>query len=135
MTREEFKKTIERIFEQEGANVSDERFCDDISCKSCPLGVKKLACVSSVHGVNLIFNTLEFVEKWAKEHPIVTRANKYKEVLGVEPIRNRAGDLICPLDAGFIDFECGDYSSCDDCRNKFWNSECIEEKQRVTHEN
>lgn len=71
---------------------------------------------------------IEIVTQWAKEHPVVTMKDKYKEVFGVDPVSKRGG-CVCPFDAGLSDCNCTDSTACDDCRRKFWNSEYKEPKK------
>ncbi len=69
---------------------------------------------------------IEIVTNWAKEHPIVTNEQKYKEVWGVKP----NGDT-CPLYFGFQK-ENPDYCGrirCEVCKMAFWQSEYKEPKK------
>ena len=61
--------------------------------------------------------------KWAKENPIKTNADKFKEVFGIKP--NKAK---CP----FLDSteECSKHNLCVHCAlNDFWNQEYKEPKE------
>ena len=90
------------------------------SCRICPIyDVKEGTCANF-----LIENTQEAEEiimKWAKENPIKTNADKFKEVFGVdiykEPTHNCTG------------IRCG-INECEECKyNGFWNKEYKEPKE------
>lgn len=66
----------------------------------------------------------------AKEHPIVTYEQKYKEVFGVEP-KNERGEYVCPAWAGF-DICDKDAICSKDCNEIFWQSEYKEPKKEVS---
>ena len=128
LTRDELKSTVERIFNslRESEIVDAECLCDQICCdNNCPFhdtSFSSCECPSSYARIDKIYNTLEYVESWAKEHPIVTMADKYKEVFGVEP-KGKSGASVCPRSVGFDDVECKIGGGCEDCRNEFWHSE------------
>ncbi len=125
LTKEEYKKTITRIFD---SIRTDKEFlgkcrCDGVdSCaKGCPFHGREIFCLDD-HSINLLFNALEYVEKWAKEHPIVTNEQKYEETFGIEP-KNKGGSYFCPH---IIGCECPNYRSteiCNKCKQDFWGAE------------
>ena len=131
MTREEFKNAAKRFFRQAGAEVTEGHWCKQFCCNDdCPFRSDKF-CPSNERVVDRMFNTFEYVEQWAKDHPTVTMRDKYKEVFGVEP-KDKYGDFVCPHSVGFDNVECvrGDgYNDCVVCKDKFWNSEYIESKK------
>ena len=51
----------------------------------------------------------EIIMNWAKENPIITNADKFKEVFGMEPKFQ-----FCPREY---------CSGCNTCYGKFWNEE------------
>lgn len=61
----------------------------------------------------------EIIMEWAKEHPIMTNAQKFKEVFGInKPLTSCEG------------FYCESCYDCDKCRYKdFWNREYKEPEQ------
>ena len=117
MEKEEFKKEYVRMMDSARNDKNKGRGnCDGVSCSVCPLDD---FCWNSINA----FETIEAVEKWAKEHPIVTMAGKFKEVFGVEP-KNALNDLTCPTAMGFMHMRCGSSAtSCTECKEKFWTSE------------
>lgn len=126
LTREELKRTTTRIFDKlRGYDKENEGRCgcEGVkSCSMCPFDGKDTFCLSE-HSIDIILNAFECVEKWAKEHPIVTMRDKYKEVFGVDPIY-KSGGFVCPRDAGLSTCTCtGGLDVCEDCMNRFWNSE------------
>ena len=72
MTREEFKDTVKRmITEASGGRPSpNDNYCAWLSdCSGCPLGGRNAVCLGNDRRVDALFNTIETVEKWSKEHP------------------------------------------------------------------
>ena len=58
-----------------------QRYCKDRSCKECALNNQDILCGN----MNFIDNPeklVDFIERWAKEHPIVTNSDKLVEVFG-----------------------------------------------------
>lgn len=106
-----------------------ERMCeyftnpDKSSCRKCPMA-------SVNNGYDAICETFllnhpqeaePIIMKWAKENPIKTNADKFKEVFGVK-IRNAS-----LKGCSGIDTDCS--ISCADCKYKdFWNQEYTEPK-------
>lgn len=58
---------------------------------------------------------------WAKEHPVMTRKEKFKEIFGIEP------NYGCPL---FNTDECK-LHNCDECHEDFWNQEWKNPKEKA----
>ena len=118
MTREEYEKTYIRMMDSVRSEVfRGQENCGGVSCEKCPV---QFICEHN----SLSFNApviVEIVERWGKEHPIVTNADKYEEVFGRKP-HDKHGNYICPR------FEvCG--FSCADCKKDYWESEYIEPKK------
>ena len=68
---------------------------------------------------------IEIVNSWAKEHPLVTMADKYKEVFGVEPVHTESEIKVylCPKLAGLgADIKCT-VQTCGKCNQDFWGAE------------
>lgn len=63
------------------------------------------------------------VEKWAKEHPVMTNAMKFKEVFGYEHININGNHECPPRDEN----ECN-FKYCKDCQ-KWWDKEYKEPNQ------
>ena len=96
----------------------------EMDCVDCPLyyanNNKKLGCKR--------FETLypdeaiKIVERWEKEHPIMTNIEKYEQMM-----KNLLGDdfeiEICPSKSHDVpSCACDKMNDCNDCV-KFWNSE------------
>lgn len=73
-------------------------------------------------------DVIEIVEQWGKDHPILTRFDKFKEVFGREPRYYSNGTLICPRTFTNDDMGCRSHL-CDGCCEKFWNGEYIPPKE------
>ena len=61
---------------------------------------------------------IQIVEEWSKKHPLITNADKYKEI-----IKETFGDdLIDICDKQVPNFKCSNFRSCDECI-EFWGRE------------
>lgn len=126
LTKEEFKREYIRTMEEyqreyirmmdsmrEGSEYSGEANCKGVDCNRYPLYTSN-SCSSS----SKAFEIIEIVEKWSKEHPVVTNRDKFKEVFGIEP-------KVCPRMI-YIDIkslsECLE-SDCKKCTQEFWDLE------------
>lgn len=58
-----------------------QRFCYGRNCDECGLRKRRIHC-GSVNEINKPKALVDFIEQWAKEHPIVTNADKLVEVFG-----------------------------------------------------
>lgn len=60
------------------------RMCDNYDiCRECLMDVIYDPCMEAVYKDPQ--RVVSIVEKWSKEHPIKTRADKFKEVFGIAP--------------------------------------------------
>ena len=111
ISKEEYKKTLIRMWDSVRDNdYKGKNDCSGVECNECPI---TSMCVDYMENINNAYNIIEFVEKWAKEHPIVTNGDKFKELFGfeIEKTFNGCAGLPCP-------------SHCDTCPNKgFWDKE------------
>ena len=119
MTKEEYQKELVRMFD----SLRDDKFkgethCRGIECIYCPLYHK--ACNAVDGGVYGLFNALEIIEKWSREHQIVTNSDKFKEVFGFKPYTknciNGEEKVSCANCQCFYDGECA-------VQNRFWENE------------
>lgn len=105
-----------------------ERMCKKSSfCGDCPLYSKNsghdTGCVELLE--KYPEESVLGVEKWSKEHPKKTRQGKFLETY---PMAKRKSDgtlCICPrhLDDDYKnDHECS-WTSCNECRKKYWLAE------------
>lgn len=95
MTRNEYEKNLMRMFDSLRTSHKGEESCTGIKCADCPFN--EFACSLGLSKFN-VFDTIEIVENWTKEHPVMTNAMKFEEIFGTKP---------------------SEISSCDD----FWNKE------------
>lgn len=123
LSKEEFKRQLVRMWDslRESRYKGDEG-CIGVYCSKCPL---KPYCGGSNneyytrHVLKLIdFGEIaEIVENWAKNHPIVTNADKFREFFGAEP----------PIRSCVNNTGCDNCKYCDDgrcnVRDGFWNAE------------
>ena len=74
ISKEEYKKTLIRMWDgvREGYT-KGEYNCDGVKCEKCPI---ESMCGSGVNMRNA-YEIIEFVEKWAKEHPIETNGSRF----------------------------------------------------------
>lgn len=118
LSKEEYQRNLIRMLD--GLRVDEYKGatnCVGIACGDCPL--YKKAC-----GPFYVFEALELVEKWAKEHQILTNADKFKEVFGID-IETQA----CVNPKG----TCSDckYAYEDDCyvSDRFWYAKYVEPRK------
>lgn len=104
-----------------------KRMCDALSktnCSSCGLcsdnNNYNVGCSTLI--LNYYEQAEEIIMKWAKEHPVMTNADKFKEVFGFDAELD-----ICPM-------KCTESVSvilnvCNNCKFKyFWQQEYVEPK-------
>lgn len=124
----EYQKNLVRVWDSLRTENKGSYSCNLVECAECPF--YKTVCSNMKLGI--LFNAekaIEIVNDWAKEHPIVTMADKYKEVFGVEP-KNERGEYVCPAWAGFGLDICDKNAICSKgCNENFWNSEYKEPKK------
>lgn len=91
ISKEEYKKTLVRMWD----SVRDNEFkgshsCEGVHCdpKCCP--------IMSICGNKMIdyYEVIEFVEKWAKEHPIETNGSKFLKNYPKAEVDNYDDDFI-----------------------------------------
>lgn len=110
ISKEEYKKTLVRMWDSVREEYKGASGCDGVICNVCPA---TSMCGDYMENVNNAYDLIELVEKWAKEHPIVTNGDKFKELFGKEILMSPHGcvGLLCQ-------------SPCDTCPNNgFWNKE------------
>lgn len=123
MTREEYEKTFVRMMDSmRGEKDRGGRDCFGVDCNSCPLGG---VCRAQATVAFDVFEIIEAVEKWGKEHPLVTRADKFEEVFGRSPRPTDDTAYVCPKRVGFDVKDCH-RAICTTCAKAFWESEYIE---------
>ncbi len=111
-----YKKEIVRMWDSLRENYQGENNCDGVSCHKCPLNVP-CGDANGTQSYNA-FDVIEIVEQWSKEHPIITNADKFKEVFGKEP-KDGIAEYLCP---SFV-LKCCPHNGCDNCKKSFWESE------------
>lgn len=108
MTREEYKKTYIRMMDSVRSKHKGEGRCAGVDCAKCPL---EHLCNNNTHLLFEAFEFIDAVEKWGKEHPAITNADKFKEVFGFDPHPACGNELYDPHP--------------NDAEN-FWKSEYVE---------
>lgn len=115
MTREEYEKTYVRMMDSlRGEVFKGVKNCTGVDCGTCPL---KSVCECKSLSFS-VFPIIEVVEKWGKEHPAITNADKFEEVFGCKP-QHKDGTYLCPP---FGDGDCL-ANICAYCRRDYWESE------------
>lgn len=72
ISKEEYKKTLIRMWDSvRGDSFKGADTCHGVNCAGCPM---KSICVARVENV---YELIEFVEEWAKEHPIETNGSRF----------------------------------------------------------
>jgi hypothetical protein len=98
MTKEEYQKTLVRIFDSIRDNTyKGEPNCCGLSCVDCPLS---FGCGTIERYVDVV----EFVEKWGEEHPIKTNGSEFlnkfpnSKVYGYKPLGGAGTSVVIVLD-------------------------------------
>lgn len=120
LSKKEYKENLIRMFDSIRDEYKGEENCAGVNCGyNCPFFMK----VCGFGKVKFhVYEAIETVENWAKEHPIKTNAEKFKEVFGIEPSKQTCvNDIDCENCEYYIpdDIECG-------VKAKFWNAEYTE---------
>lgn len=124
MTREEYKRNLLRMFDSLRTEYKGKRNCDGIECNNCPFNGKVCYAGERLFRAYDAIEIVETVENWAKEHPIKTNADKFKEVFGLD---------MAPIHS------CVSSKSCEDCEytydgacavsKLFWDAEYKEQTE------
>ena len=99
-----------------------ERLCNIVASendgcnKKCPLYAISGGGLCNTYLSNHPKEAEEIIMKWAKENPIITNADKFKEVFGFEP-----NEHTCPYTIEKCNGECSEL--CD--KYNFWKEEYI----------
>ena len=114
MTKEEYKENIIRMWDSLRSKYKGENCCAGIICTDCPFNEKVCSAGTAIRNA---YEAIDLVENWAKEHPIKTNADKFKEVFGFKPFTNNCinGEVKCK------DCEYYDYGVCN--ASRFWEDE------------
>ena len=118
ITKEEYQRNLIRMFDSIRRTHKGEETCKGVECNNCPF-YEEVCSTEGIEGALFhSYEVIEIVEQWAKEHPIVTNAMKFKEVFGKEIRKDSCVNL------GVKCRDC-DYSEDGECdvRNRFWNAE------------
>ena len=130
MTREEYEKMYVRMMD----SMRDDAFkgsnsCTGVECDKCPI---RHICIDDSLSFNA-FAIMEVVEKWGKEHPVTTNADKFEEVFGYKPNDPRYSNYPCPNGMG-ADFHGCSSKTCAQCKIDYWESEYVTPKKERKEE-
>ena len=120
----EFQKDFVRMLDSMRDTSKGAISCIGIDADKC-----EKCLLADICDTEVLYNAekvIEIVTQWAKEHPIVTNADKFEDTWGRKPLRADGG-WICP--STFKDVECNRNIDCGKCTNEFWNSEYKEPKK------
>lgn len=117
MTKEEYKENIIRMWDSLRSRYKGENCCAGIICIDCPFNEKVCSDGTAIRNA---YEAIDLVENWAKENPIKTNADKFREVFGKEVDKDSscvAPHIRCE--------DCEYYDDGNGCnvRNRFWNAE------------
>lgn len=94
MTTEEYKENLIRMWDSLRTRYKGENCCAGVTCTDCPChnGICDNGSIMSN-----AYEAIDLVENWVKEHPIVTNADKFKEVFGLDmaPIHSCVSSKSC----------------------------------------
>ena len=75
MTKEEYKKTLIRMWDSAREGYTKGEYnCNSVECEKCPI---ESMCGSGTVNMRNAHEIIEYVEKWAKEHPIETNGSRF----------------------------------------------------------
>ena len=86
MTKEKYKKNLIRMWDSLRTDeYKGVEKCRGVKCNNCSFNE---ICNAEYGGSAIIdaFKSIEIVENWAKENPIQTNADKFREVFGMEKL-------------------------------------------------
>ena len=125
----QYQKDLVRMWDSLRTENKGAPNCGSVLCAKCPF--YRVVCTSNCY-TGVSFNAekaIEIANDWAKEHPVKTNADKFKEAWGCEP-KNRDDMYYCPRPFGKPD--CSgtpdEDMSCEECRKAFWEAEYVEPK-------
>ena len=131
LNKDEYKKELVRMWDSVRTENKGILICRGILCSDCPMHyINNLLCERHLHEddmyvpIECVADIMETVEKWSKEHPIITNRDKFKEVFGWEIPKNFQ-------DCYAMQYcDCLDSNDCSECPyNGFWGKEYKEPKE------
>lgn len=126
MTKKEYKKSFVSFMDLLRNTHKGEPNCEGVECEICPLHY--IVCYTDDYESKKL---LTFEAMWSKTHPIVTRADKFNEVFGVDVAKV---SRFCPRMIDLISAEeCRLYNGhfperereCSKCVKEFWEAEYV----------
>lgn len=117
MTKEEYKENIIRMWDSLRSKYKGENCCAGIICTDCPFNEKVCSAGTAISNA---YEAIDLVENWAKENPIKTNADKFREVFGGEydPINSCIKHNVKCGNCPYYNYD----GTCD-VTNRFWNAE------------
>lgn len=98
-------------------------------CQDCPIfaAVEKHQCYTcDIFVDEKPVEAVQFVEKWAKEHPVKTRLSEFLKLCPNVSIQAGSCPSLC-IKIFDSTVKCKDSESCLECRKKFWLTPIEEE--------
>lgn len=86
MTTEEYRENLIRMWDSLRTEYKGKRNCDGIECNNCPFNGKVCYAGERLFHAYDAIEIVETVENWAKQHHVVTNADKFREVFGMEKL-------------------------------------------------
>lgn len=123
----EFLREKHRFCEYQRNNSQNKGWCQD-----CPIfaEVDKYQCYTCDRFVDeKPAEAVQFVEEWAKEHPVKTRLSEFKKLFPNALVVQKEG---CPgpcVKIFDLTVNCEDSKECLDCKKKFWLTPIEEEEE------
>lgn len=121
---------------KEAMKIRDRMCSYHNECEYCPLNKLADGCVDAMINLRELDEYEKILEGWAKEHPVMTNANKFVEIIeNTFGISCNKEELIkkCPIDNFTIKHRPGAPKhcieiGCSECK-KWWNEEYNEPKK------
>jgi hypothetical protein len=76
ITKEEYQKTLIRMWDSVRENCKGKTDCDGVSCCECPLYRGNVCGTNARYNV---YDLISMVEKWGEEHQVETNGSRFLE--------------------------------------------------------
>lgn len=128
LSKEEYKKKLVRMWDsvrRYNSPYKGDNKCNGVNCEKCPIYAHCCDAYQDDIRVYNAFEIIDAVEKWSKEHPVITNRDKFKEIFGWEipkSLRDCYAVQYC---------DCLESNDCSECPyNGFWGKEYKEPKEK-----
>lgn len=124
ITREEYEKGVIRMMDSMRSSNIGAANCVGVECEEgCPMYATYCKDASCAYTA---YKKVEIVEEWLKDHPKITRRQKFEELMEKHFPEVSVDD--CAADLQSPEIGCG-FEGCDAC-SEYWDGEYVEPSKR-----